>query len=63
MKVFSKTTVITLSNAVELTNSIVSKVMGKEVANTLNGSIVNRNTLNQIVSARIANKFNQVARG
>ena len=51
---------MTLANATELTKNIISKVMGKEVANTLNGSVVNNNVLTQVISTRIGNKFNQV---
>lgn len=60
MKTASKTTILVLANAIELSTAIISNVMGKEIGNTLNNSVVNRSTLNKIVASKITNKFDTI---
>ena len=55
----SKDTVYSVANATELAASVVHKLMGNQIANTLNGSIINRKTLTEIVSLRIQSNFSK----
>lgn len=49
----SEQTVTTLANALELSRCVVQEVLGNEVADSLNGSPLTRQTLYHLVGARI----------
>ena len=47
---------ISLSNIVELATSVVIKVAGKDIADTIGNESVNRNVLSNLVANRIKEK-------
>ena len=53
----SENTVMALANAIELATEIISEVAGNEVSDMLNGSVVSRASMNNIVSSRLARNF------
>jgi hypothetical protein len=53
----SKDTVLSVANAAELATAVVHKVIGNEVSNTINGSVVNRKSLSDIITMRIQSNF------
>ncbi len=57
MKQQAKQTIVTLANSIELASNIIYSIMGEEVANTLEGNPINKNTLNEIISMRVQANF------
>lgn len=53
----SKDTVLAVANATELATAVVHKVIGNEVSNTINGSVINRKGLSDIITMRIQSNF------
>lgn len=53
----SEKTVLTLANAIALATSIVHQVSGNEVANTLNGAIVNKAAMGELIASRVHANF------
>lgn len=53
----SESTVMALANAIELSTEIISEVAGNEVSDMLNGSVVSRASMNNIVASRLARNF------
>lgn len=49
----SEITVLTISNAIELTTSIVAEVSGGVIAETINGSHAGRETIDALVVSRM----------
>jgi len=47
---------VVISNIIEMTVNIVSKVAGKNIADSVNGNTLNRNVLSNLVATRIKNK-------
>jgi hypothetical protein len=54
MLIQSEQTVVTLANAITLSTAIIIQVSGTEVADTLNGSVISRATMDQLVASRLA---------
>jgi hypothetical protein len=48
---------IVLSNVIELSTSVMIKIAGKDIADTLNKQSLNRNILSNLVSNRIKEKI------
>ncbi len=48
---------IVLSNIIELSSSVMIKIAGKDMADTLNQQSLNRNMLSNLVSNRIKEKI------
>lgn len=48
---------VVLSNIIELSTSVMIKVAGKDIADTLNSQSLNRNILSNLVSNRIKEKI------
>lgn len=60
----SKQTVQTIANATALATAVVNQIAGNEVANTLNGSPVNKAALDELIGSRIhANFSNYTSKG
>ena len=57
MMIQSRSTVVTLANAISLSTGIVKEISGTEVANTLNGSRLSRAALSDLISSRIHANF------
>jgi hypothetical protein len=55
----TKNTIKSVANATELATSIIHKLMGNEISNSINGSIINRTALADIVSLRIQSRFSK----
>lgn len=53
MDKLTESNITTLSNAVELANEVVCKVIGEEVANTLNGQRVSSAHRKDAIAARM----------
>ncbi|MDD2879803.1 MAG: hypothetical protein PHQ58_05155 [Rhodoferax sp.] len=53
----SEKTVLTLANAISLATNIVHQVSGNEVANTLNGSVVNKAAMGELIASRVHSNF------
>ena len=53
----SEKTVTTLANAIVLATAIISEVAGNEVADTINGSVVSRAAVDDMVASYFANRL------
>lgn len=62
MLIQSERTVLTLSNAIALASSIIQEVAGHEVADTLNGSVVSKDTLDNMIASQINKNFSNYTR-
>jgi hypothetical protein len=59
VKLKSKDTVLSISNATELASGVIHQLLGNEVSNTLDGSFINKETLANIITLRIQARFSK----
>lgn len=57
MKTQSKSTVLCIANATTLVAGIVNQICGNEIANTLNGEIVSKPAMAEMVASQIHANF------
>lgn len=57
MQTNSAMTTVVLANACELVYSVFSNVAGNDVANSINGSMMTRDLVNQVTLAQIKNNL------
>jgi hypothetical protein len=53
----SKQTIHALASASALTAGVIRELMGNEIANTINNSLLGEKELSQLVSMRVASRF------
>lgn len=53
----SEKTVLTIANAVALATAVVHQISGNEVANTLNGTVVNKAAMGELIASRVHANF------
>jgi hypothetical protein len=59
VKLKSKDTVLSISNATELASGVIYQLLGNEVSNTLDGSFINKETLSNIITLRMQARFSK----
>lgn len=57
VKAESEKTVMTLSNAIALSTELIREVAGTEVSDTLNGNVLSRTMVDDIVASNINRHF------
>ena len=57
MLVQTERTVITFANAITLVTELVNKVSGTEVADTINGSVISRTVMSDMVASEFNKRF------
>jgi hypothetical protein len=59
MHIKSEKTVITLANAITLASAILSEVAGNEVSDTLEGEVVKKAAMHDLVASHMAANFSK----
>jgi len=57
MLVQSERTVMTFANAITLVTELVNKVSGTEIADTINGSVISRTILSDMIASEFNKRF------